>query len=147
MFQFLSNFDFLSNEVVKLELIEKNSGDAEIIPYYFYSIFNMHGDAVGKISIRIGHNNHSYYNGNIGFEVNKEHRGFNYSLHATRLVMQVATAHNMEHIYITCQESNAASRRIITKLGAIEQEIVKIPVDCFFYRDGIEDYVIHLLQL
>ena len=147
MFTFLEGFECLKNDKVILKLIEKNSGDAEILPFYYYDIFDNQNNPVGKISIRIGHNFNSYYNGNIGFEIFDKHRGFNYSLYASKLVLKVAQAHKMNDLYITCKESNIASRKIIEKLGAEKKEIVNIPKECFFYKENLERYIIYLLNL
>ena len=53
----------------------------------------------------------------------------------------------MERIYMTCAESNYASRKIIEKLGAELVETARIPKDCFFWRDGIEAYCIFSLPV
>lgn len=50
-------------------------------------------------------------------------------------------------IYENCTSSNKASRKIIEQTQATLKEIVKIPTDCFFYRENIEDYCIYLLEL
>ena len=147
MFTFLDEFEYLKNDKVTLKLIEKNYGDTEILPFYYYDIFDSNNNLIGKISIRIGYNFNSYYNGNIGYEISSEYQGFNYSLYASKLVLKVARAHKMDTIYITCKESNIASRKIIEKLGAIEKEIVNIPKECFFPKDDLEKYVIYFLEL
>ncbi len=73
--EFNSSFDRLENDVLRLEIIEKNNGSEQEIPYYNYSIVLKGIKAeIGKISVRIGHNKHSYYNGNLGYEINKEYR-------------------------------------------------------------------------
>ena len=83
----------------------------------------------------------------MGYEINEAHRGKNYSYYAIMLVISVAKAHQMKSLYITCKESNIASRKIIEKTSAELQEIVKIPKECFFWRSNIEDYCIYLLKL
>ena len=129
-----------------LEIIEKNPGDDVILPFYYYDIYV--GDkAVGKISIRIGDNYHSYYNGHVGYEVDPESRGHRYSLEALKLVLPVAKHHGMERIYLTCDQSNEASRRIIELSGARLLEIAKIPRDYFAWREGIEDHCIYQLDI
>ncbi|MFT3952201.1 MAG: GNAT family N-acetyltransferase [Oscillospiraceae bacterium] len=147
MFAFFDEFDYLSGDKVILKIIEKNKGNNEIVPFYYYDIYNCDDVHVGKISIRIGNNLHSYYNGHIGYEIFDEYRGNHYSYEAVRLILPVAKAHKMPELFLTCTQSNTASIKIIEKLGGIKKEVVKIPKECFFYREGIEDYCIYNLSL
>ncbi len=145
-FEFMNNFDILSNDEVTLKIYQKYQGDDELLPFYYYDIFV--GDtAVGKISIRIGSNYHSYYNGNIGYEIDKEYRGNNYSYKACKLVFQVAKVHGMSKLILTCDESNIASYKTIEKLGAELIEITKPPKDYFAYRDNMEKQRIYKLHI
>ena len=147
MFAFFDNFDCLFGDKVKLKIIEKNKGDNEIVPFYYYDIYNSNDVHVGKISMRIGNNFHSYYNGHIGYEIFDEHSGNHYSYEAARLLFRVARAHQMLTLFLTCAQSNAASIKTIEKLGGIKKEVVKIPKECFFYHERIEDYCIYILSL
>ncbi|MBQ2759856.1 MAG: hypothetical protein IJE93_08830, partial [Clostridia bacterium] len=91
-FEFINKFDIISDGVITLKISQKYKGDDELLPFYYYDIF-VGNTAVGKISIRIGSNYHSYYNGNVGYEIDKEYRGNNYAYKACKLVLQVAYAH------------------------------------------------------
>ena len=145
-FEFFSNFDTISDGEITLRISQKYQGDDELLPFYYYDICV--GDiAVGKISVRIGNNYHLYYNGNIGYEIDKEYRGNNYAYNACKLVLQVAKAHGMIELILTCDESNIASYKTIEKLGADLIEIVKPPKDYFAYREDIEKQRIYKLQL
>ena len=65
--KFSDKFDLIQNENISLKITEKVIGSAEELPYYYYDIYlKSEAKQIGKISIRIGHNKHSYYNGNIG---------------------------------------------------------------------------------
>ena len=131
---------------IRLDLIEQNSGNDAMLPFDYYNIIA--GDIpVGKISIRYGDNFHSYYNGHIGFEVFESHRGSNYAYSASIIVLGIAKNKGISKIFLTCRESDTASKRIFDKLGASFIEVVKIPIECFFYYDGIEDYAIYRLEL
>lgn len=58
-FEFFSNFDAISDSEINLRISQKYQGDDELLPFYYYDICV--GDiAVGKISVRIGNNYHSY---------------------------------------------------------------------------------------
>lgn len=146
--KFNENFNYLENEKIKLLIIEKNKGGENIIPYYYYAIILKETDKeIGKISIRIGHNKHSYYNGNIGFEIYDEYRGFKYSLLASKMVLQIAKFHGMNYLYLSCDESNIASSKIIENLGANLIEVAVPPIDYIFYYKGMERQKIYKLNL
>ena len=145
-FRFLNDFDILSDGEITLRIFQKYQGDNELLPFYYYDIC-VNNIMVGKISIRIGNNYHSYYNGHIGYEIDKEYRGSNYAYKASKLVLQVAKAHNMGELILTCDENNVASYKTIEKLGAQLIEIVKPPEDYFAYRENMERQRIYKLQL
>ena len=148
MFRFLKNFDTLESDEVLLRLSEKHRGNAELLPFYYYDIYRKDTDVpIGKISLRIGENAHSDYNGHIGYEIDAPHRGNHFSYFACLALLPLARAHGMTQLLLTCAESNAASRRIIERLGAELLEIVPISKSCFFWREGIEDYCIYRLNL
>ncbi len=145
-FEFMNDFDILSNDEVTLKICQKYPGDDELLPFYYYDIII--GDSiVGKISIRIGSNYHSYYNGNIGYEIDKEFRGNNYSYKACKLAFQVAKAHGMNELILTCDESNIASYKTIENLGAELIEIAKPPKDYFAYRENMKKQRIYKLHI
>lgn len=55
MFSFLDRFDRITGEILTLKIIEKNPGDEQAIPFYYYDIYKNDSDQpIGKISIRIG---------------------------------------------------------------------------------------------
>ncbi|MBR3810044.1 MAG: GNAT family N-acetyltransferase [Clostridia bacterium] len=145
-FGFLNDFDILSDNAITLKISQKYKGDNELLPFYYYDIY-VDETVVGKISIRIGNNYHSYYNGHIGYEIDKEYRGNNYAYKACKLVLQVAKAHGMGELILTCDESNIASYKTIEKLGAQLIEIVKPPKDYFSYRENMEKQRIYKLCL
>ncbi|MEG2290598.1 MAG: GNAT family N-acetyltransferase [Clostridium sp.] len=148
MFEFISKFDKLSNDVLYLKIIQKFKGDEVLIPFYYYDIYEKKSnEKVGKISIRIGDNYHSKYNGHIGYEIDDKFRGKRYSFYASQLVLQVAEEHGMKNIYITCDESNIPSRKIIQRLGGELKEIIDVPKDYFAWYEGIERHCIFELQL
>lgn len=148
--KFFDCFDTLESEEITLRLTEKFEGNSDgCLPFYYYDIFeNFAGDFAGKISIRIGDNPpHSYFNGHIGYEIEENKRGHGYAEKACRLVLPIALAHGMSRIYITCEESNAASKRTAEKLGAKLIETVPVSKAVFFFYDGIEDYCIYELKI
>lgn len=146
--KFNNAFDELKNSYVTLKIIEKIKGNPDITPYYYYAIYVGNSQVpVGKISIRIGSNRYTYYNGNIGFEIDESFRGNHYAYYASLLVLWVAKYHGMKHIHITCDETNIASYKTIKKLGGRLLEVVIPPKDFVFYYEGMPPQRIYQLDL
>ena len=148
MFEFTDKFDMLENDELILKITQKYSGDYEMIPFYYYDIIRKTDSAiVGKISVRIGNNFHSYYNGHIGYEIFKEYRGNGYAYKASLMVLYVARFHDMDFIYLTCDESNIASYKTIEKLGAELLEICNVPKEYFGWREAMEKQRVYRLEV
>ncbi len=145
-FQFRNDFDFLTDGEIVLKISGKYSGDKDLLPFYYYDIF-LNDRFIGKISIRIGNNFNSYYNGNIGYEIEEKFRGNNFSFKACKLVLQVARAHAMDEIILTCDEDNIASYKTIEKLGSELIEITKPPEHYFAYRNNMKKQRIYKLYI
>lgn len=145
---FYESFFNISGEGLELRLIDTFEGENGSLPFYWWDIIlKSENVAIGKISLRIGHNYHSYYNGNIGYEIDAEFRGNHYSLSACQLVLKVARHHNMNKLYLTCDYDNIASYKIIERLGAKLIEEVEPPKDYIFYYEGIAKHRIYELKL
>lgn len=148
MFEFEKQFDVLSGERITLKIIEKHPGNEVLIPFYYYDIYeNKSNQPIGKISIRMGCNDQSYYNGHIGYEIDEAYRGHRYSLESALLVLQVAKFHQMAFIYVTCRETNQSSRKIIELLGGNLLEVATIPTSYFAWHEGIEPHCIYQVNL
>ncbi len=147
-FAFVNDFDEMDTPRLKLRVIAKEQGNEKEIPYYWYEILRKPDLVpVGRISIRIGHNHHSYYNGNMGYEVDEAYRGRHYALEAAKVVLKVARYHGMDKLYIACDEDNAASYRTIEGLGARLAEITEVPEDYVWWYEGIPRQRIYELML
>ena len=145
---FDERFYKIEGEDIELCLIDIYEEKGEALPFYWWDIvLKSENKAIGKISFRIGSNYHSYYNGNIGYEIDEEYRGKNYSLSACRLVLPCAKFYKMDKIYLTCNSDNAASCRTIEKLGAKLIEEVIPPKDYIYYFDGIKKHKIYELLI
>ena len=145
-FPFSSRFDQLGGGDFTLRIREKAEAGRVQLPYYYYDIV-ADGIPVGKISVRIGDNYHTYYNGHIGYEVDEGARGHGYARRACALVLDVARFHGMKRPYLTCAEDNAASYRTIEKLGGRLLEICEMPRDYFAWYEGIPRHRIYQLDL
>ncbi|MCM1193260.1 MAG: GNAT family N-acetyltransferase [Butyrivibrio sp.] len=147
-FSFSDSFDELENTRLKLKVIAKDPGNEKEIPFYWYEILRKPDmTPIGKVSIRIGHNYHSYYNGNIGYEIDDGFRGCHYAREAAETVLTVAGYHGMKKVYLTCEEDNIASYRTIESLGARLVETAVIPEDYFGWYDGIPRYRIYEMEI
>lgn len=148
MFSFTYKFDVIENGELILRITEKCHGDDKLIPFYYYDIVRKSDmKKVGKISVRIGNNFHSYYNGHIGYEIFEEYRGKGLAYKACSEVLPVARFHGMDFIYLACAESNIPSKKTIERLGAEFIETVDVPKEYFAWREGMEKRCIYKLAL
>lgn len=145
-FRFFYDFDFLTDGEIDLKISGKYLGDEEMLPFYYYDIF-LKDRFIGRISMRIDSNFHSYYNGNIGYEIEENFRGKNYALKACKLVLPIAKAHGMNELFLTCDENNIPSYKTIERLGGELLEIVKPPKNYFAYRENMKKQRIYKLYI
>jgi len=147
-FHFDKELFHIIGDTLELRLIVTYKGADEELPFYWWNIILRSTDTViGKISFRIGHNFHSYYNGNIGYEIDEVYRGHRYALQACRLALKAARCHKMERVYLTCNCDNIASYKTIDHLGAILIEEVVPPESYIYYYKGISKHKIYELCL
>lgn len=148
MIQYNETYAILIDDNMELKLIEFHPGNDVEIPFYWYEIMPKEiNKPVGKISIRLGNNYHSYYNGHIGYEVDEEYRGHGFSYQAAKLVLPVAKAYGMEFIYLVCDEDNVASYKTIEKLGGVLLEVAVPPKDYFGWYEGHSAQRIYKLDI
>ena len=134
---FEQSFFHISGEELDLRLIDTFEGKDGSLPFYWWEIvLKSENIAIGKISLRIGHNYHAYYNGHIGYEIDEPYRGRRYAFQACQMVLSVAEHHNMDRLYITCDYDNVASYKTIERLGAKLLEEVYPPEDYLYYYEG-----------
>ena len=145
-FPFNSRFDEIKGGDMTLRILEKKEAGRVQLPYYYYETL-VDNLPVGKISIRIGDNFHTYYNGHIGYEVDEGARGHGYARRACELVLDVARFHGMSRLYITCTEDNAPSWHTIEGLGGRLLEICEVPREYFAWYEGIPRHRIYQLNL
>lgn len=145
---FNREFFYIEGDTLALYLIDTYEGKGDELPFYWWEIvLKSSNTAVGKIGLRLGHNYHSYYNGNIGYEIDEAYRGHHFALSACQLVLPVARYHGMERLYLTCDFDNVASSKTIEKLGATLVEEVRPPKDWIYYYEGVPTHRIYVLHL
>ncbi len=146
--EFNRNFETIIGDTLTLKLIETCDGDDQVIPFYYYAIhLNSISNTIGKISIRIGHNEHAYINGNVGYEIDEPFRGNGYAKMAVMMTYPIARYHGMTHLIISCDEDNHTSKRVINKLGGIYLETMTPPKSYVFYYEGISKHSIYRIDI
>lgn len=110
---------------MKLELIEyvKDSLPKGFSPYYIYSII-VDCHEVGRIILREGTDEQHYFDGHIGYTVDKQYQGHHYAYQGCLLLREYIC---QDHLIITCDPSNIASLKTIQKLGGEYIETKSIP--------------------
>ena len=135
-------------EILDLRLINVFEPDNGDLPFYWWDIIlKTEHIAIGKISLRLGENRHSYYNGNIGYEIDKEYQGRHYALLACEMVLPIAKAHGMDKLYLTCDYDNVPSYKTIERLGGTLIEEIEPPTDYIHYYEGIPKHKIYELKI
>ncbi len=146
--EFNRNFTIIKGDTLTLKLIETCVGDDKVIPFYYYEIYlNSISSTIGKISIRIGHNEHSYINGNVGYEIDESFRGNGYAKIAVMMTYSVARFHGMTYLIISCDEDNYPSKSVVNKLGGIHIETILPPKSYVFYYEGIPKHSIYRIDI
>ena len=145
---FLEEFDSIIGETLELAIKEKNPGNEKEIPYYWYNILLKETkEIIGQISLRIGKNYHSYYNGHMGYFIEKQFRGKHYAYTAAKMLYPLALAHHQTELYLTCAIDNIPSIQTIKKLGGVWIETITPPKDYFAYYEGMPKEHIFLLKI
>lgn len=136
MFEF-KDLNYLTDGEIDLKIAQKAQPDEVkgYVPAYIFNI-TLHDkiEPIGRIDLRVGFNRNTHFGGNIGYSIDKQHRGHGYAAKACRLIKQVALAHGMQKLIITCNPDNIASRKTCENIGAKLIEIAKLPPDNEMYK-------------
>lgn len=112
-------------ELIKEAYIKDNL-PANWKPYYIFSI-QVNNQKVGKIVLRKGTIEERYFDGHIGYSVEKNYRGHGYAYLATVELLRIARKMGFKELIITCSPDNLASKKTILKLPVKYLETVVIP--------------------
>lgn len=141
-------FFHVSGETLDLRLIDVFEPENGDLPFYWWDIvLKSENKAVGKISLRLGESYHSYYNGNIGYEIDEEYRGHHYAFLACQMVLEIAKKHGLKKLTLACDYDNAASYKTIERLGGVLLEEVVPPTDYLYFFEGMEKQKIYELKI
>lgn len=141
---------FLVNDEIELRLQKTVDGDArrQWLPAYHFAICDKQGIELGGCDLRIGHNINTYYGGNIGYHIWEAYRGHHYAGKACLLLFELAKKHDMDHLIITCNPDNYASRKTCEYAGCRLVEIVTLPEDNDMrIQDGETEKCIYRIEL
>lgn len=114
-------------------------------PYSIYLIM-VDDKEVGRIVLREGSSEERYYDGHIGYSIDKEYRGHHYSKEACLLLFEIARVKGFKELMITCSPDNKASQRIIESLPFKYLETTSVPKELRKYFDQ-DDYVKRIYRL
>lgn len=133
------NTDDLSDGEIYLKLDRTADENIEkgYVPAYYFEITRVSDNVgLGRCDLRVGHNDNTYYGGNIGYEVYEEYRGQHYAGKACKLLFTLAKKHSLENVVITCSPENIASRKTCEYSGCVLEKIVILPEWHDMYKDG-----------
>ena len=112
------------------------------VPAYVFDIVRVcDGAFVGDIRLRLGYVRNLYYGGNVGYTVFEEFRGHAYAEKAVRLLFEVARAHRMPYLIISCEQTNDASRKTLEHLNGTLLETVVPPRYTGLWQKGVHKEV------
>ena len=126
------NLKIITDGEITLECIVFNKECKQFV----YFIYDENNNEVGVCTLRLSSQYRENYLGNIGYEVIEEYRGNNYALKATKLLANVALYYEVDNLIITVNPSNTPSVKTISKLGAKYINVLEVPKECRFNRNG-----------
>ncbi|MEX0584580.1 MAG: GNAT family N-acetyltransferase [Natronospirillum sp.] len=133
-------FSDLSDGVLSLSHKAFLQGRAAMdgVPAYLFTIYeDDSGRMVGEIDLRLGETRYlRQFGGQLGYHIDTQFRGQRYAARACLLLQEVALAHEMSGLWITCNPDNLASRRTCELIGATPVDQVKIPFASELYWRG-----------
>ncbi len=91
---------------------------------------------LGVIHLRIGPARALRCPGQIGYAVDRPHRGHRYAARSCRLLLALARAHGLAAVWLTVDPANRASVRTCEILGARYVGTVRVPRHHEMYRQG-----------
>lgn len=140
---------FLKNDEISLVL--ERTADANEkrgwVPAYHFAIFNKYGVKIGTCDLRVGHNENTYFGGNIGYSVDKEFRGNHYAKKACLLLFELAKKHGLKYLIIICNPKNHASRKTCEYAGGKLIGNVVLPEDNDMRKNGETEVCIYRFEL
>ena len=87
---------------------------------YLYFIKNLQGDEIGSCALRVFDPESEKINvlGNIGYEIDPEHRGRGHAKNAAKMLLSEARALGLSNALICCDADNLPSVAVCRAIGA-----------------------------
>lgn len=139
MFRF-AEVGYLTDGEIDLILEKKVPANLEPfhVPAYHFKIKkHLMPIEMGKIDIRIGQNETTFYGGNIGYEIYPPYQGNHYAMKACQIIKRVAINHGMSYLYVSCLPENIPSNKTCQRLGATWLGTYLIPFHNEMYLAGV----------
>lgn len=139
----------LLGKEIKLKFIKKTEAQPEKnwLPAYYFDICLLSGETIGSCDLRIGHNEKTYFGGNIGYKIEEKFRGNRYAFKSCQLLFNLAKQNNLNYLIITCTPDNIASSKTLELLGGDFIEIANIPEFSEMYAEGKRKIKIYKFNL
>ena len=115
-----------------------------LVPAYCFEIAP-HGEyqTVGRIDLRLGYTEKTYYGGNIGYGLQEAFRGRGYAAEACRMLVPLIRRHGMQRVVITCRPDNLPSRGTCENIGAKLVRQLELPKHTELYEKGDREICIY----
>lgn len=129
--------EYINGPVVDLKLINFYTEDlSDNIPFYWFDIM-LGSIAVGKISLRLGYNDATLVNGQVGYEIDQAYQNHNYSYYALEMIKVLAMDHGFRYLLVSTTSENMQSQKTIGKAGGkLILSDYEVPKDHIFYVLG-----------
>ena len=137
---------YLTDQEIDLILYKKVPAEMArfYVPAYHFKIKrHLSQVEVGRIDIRIGYTENTFYGGNIGYEIYAPFRGNHYAKKACEVIKRVGQMHGMKYLYIACVNENIASNKTCQHLQATYLGHFQIPLYHEMYTMGIKSINIY----
>lgn len=130
-----ADFAALADETVALQLLDRRD---DVPAYYFAIELRGSGAPVGRILLRLDSDpSIRLYAGNIGYEVDRAHRGRGHAARAIGLLRPIAAFHRVAELWIVTSPDNLASRRTVERAGAEYVDTRPMPPDSELFARGM----------
>lgn len=135
----------LEDSEIKLICTEKREANPQRghFPAYKFGIALLDNTVIGKCDLRVGHNENTYYGGNIGYSIDEPYRGHHYAAKACKLIFKLAAMHKLDFVIITCSIDNKASSRTCLLAGGMLIDETNVPKDSDLYNSGVHRVLIY----
>jgi predicted acetyltransferase len=136
------------NIALMMNRLLKEREALERIPAYLFDIVLHDGTRVGQIDLRLGSTrNLRMYAGQIGYGIDRSHRGHGFAAQACQLLKPIAKNLGFTEIWITCNPDNYPSVRTCENIGAKYISRVNVPHDCELWHRGDREKLRYLWHL